>query len=63
MFALIHSIDVRNIQGFDLEWTQSGLFLVSMIITALTIVIVFVLMILHYCIWEPSYNRDLKQEK
>lgn len=37
--------------------------MVSFIITILTIIIVVFMMLLHYFVWEPSYNRDLKDEK
>jgi hypothetical protein len=63
LFALIHSLDVRKDDTFDLVWYKSGLFMASAIITVLTIVIVIVMMLLHYFKWEPSYNRDLNDEK
>jgi hypothetical protein len=62
LFALIHSLDVRKDEEFDLVWYESGLFMVSLFITLLTILIVLVMMFLHYFIWEPSYNRDLSEE-
>jgi hypothetical protein len=63
LFALIHSLDVRKDEEFDLVWYESGLFMVSLFITLLTILIVLVMMCLHYFIWEPNYNRDLSDEK
>jgi uncharacterized membrane protein len=63
LFALIHSLDVRNTEGFDLLWYESGLFMVSLIITLLTIVIVLFMMVLHYFWWQPSYNKSLSEEK
>ena len=60
---MIHSLDVRNIEGFDLVWYESGLFMVSLIITLLTIAIVLVMMVLHYLVWEPSYNKNVDDEK
>lgn len=62
LFALIHSLDVRKIEGFDLIWYESGLFMVSFVITIITIILVVVLMIAHYFFWEPSYNRSLDDE-
>jgi hypothetical protein len=63
LFALIHSLDVRKIDGFDLIWYESGLFMVSFIITCLTILIVSIMMVLHYFVWEPSYNKNIDDEK
>jgi len=51
LFALIHSLDIRNDSNFDLVWYQDGLFLVSFIITLITIASVLVMLILHYAIW------------
>jgi hypothetical protein len=62
LFALIHSLDVRKIEGFDLVWYESGLFMVSLIITLLTILIVLAMMVLHYFVWEPSYNKNIDDE-
>jgi len=61
LFALIHSLDVRKTDGFDLLWYESGLFMVSFIITLLTIAIVVVMMVLHYWVWQPSYNKDINE--
>jgi hypothetical protein len=37
--------------------------MVSLIITLLTIAIVFVMMLLHYLVWEPSYNKNVSDEE
>jgi len=63
LFALIHSLDVRKTEGFDLIWYENGLFMVSFVITIVTVILVVALMILHYAIWEPSYNNNLDNEK
>lgn len=63
LFALIHSLDVRKIEMFDLIWYESGLFMVSFVITIVTVVLVVALMVAHYFFWEPSYNRSLDEEK
>ncbi len=60
---MINSLNVRNIDGYQLVWYEDGLFLVSFIITILTIVIIVVMMLLHYFVWEKSYNRELSQEE
>ena len=62
LFALIDSIDIRKVSGYDLIWYENGLYIVSFIITIATIIIVFGLMILHYCVWEPAYNKTLDEE-
>jgi hypothetical protein len=48
---------------YDFIWFESGLFLVSLIITILSFVAIVFLMIMHYCIWEPGYKMKLSQEK
>lgn len=55
ILALFHSIVIRNTVGFQLDWTTSALFLISLGITIFTVIYVIVMIILHYCVWRPNY--------
>lgn len=57
ILALFHSIDIRNTEGFQLDWTTSALFLISLGITIFTVIYVIVMIVLHYCVWRPNYIR------
>lgn len=64
LFVLIDSVSVRNLgDGYEFFWYESGLFLVSVIITVLSFIIIVVMMILHYFVWKRSYKMKLENEK
>jgi uncharacterized membrane protein len=44
-------------------WSESGLFLISLIITIFTFVVIALMMVMHYCIWRPGYKMKLSDEK
>jgi len=49
---------VQNDTNFDLVWYNDGLFMASFIITIVTMIIVFVMMLIHYFVWVPKYNGE-----
>jgi hypothetical protein len=64
LFVLIDSVSVRNFdENYDFMWSESGLFLISLIITIFTFVVIALMMVMHYCIWRPGYKMKLSDEK
>jgi len=55
---------VRNDGNISTEflWYNDALFMISAIITVMTIISVVVLYLIHKLIWEPSYNKNLTDE-
>lgn len=55
MLALIHSLDIRGVSNYNLIWYNDGLFLVSFILTIITMLVITGLTVLYYFKWLPSY--------
>lgn len=57
VFVLVDSLIVRELgNDYQFQWRESGLFLVSAIITVLSFLIIVVMMFLHYFVWKKSYK-------
>lgn len=58
VFVLVDSLIVRDLGDYQFQWRESGLFLVSAIITVLSFLIIIVMMFLHYFVWKKSYKTN-----
>jgi hypothetical protein len=62
LLAIIQSLDVSELYSsastpiFSLDWVKDGFFWIAFIVSIVTFLIIFVLIVLHYCKWYPEYN-------
>lgn len=62
LFCFIESIAIREVPAddFKFNWTESGLFLASVVIGLFEFVVITFLYCLHKLYWENSYNRHIE---
>jgi len=61
LFVLIDSISVRNLgSDYEFQWNESGLFLVSVLITIISVLLIIAMMIAHYAYWIRTYKAKGK---
>jgi hypothetical protein len=58
ILLLVQSFHDRFSESKDFDWQNSPLFLVAVGLNAATFVTVFLLFIVHKCIWERIYLRE-----